>query len=138
MRRTSQAWRGCAIVWRRAQMGAGWVAAPWAAAGSFDATAGYLAARAPGSGVVFDYALPYRLLPWPVRVYMYFRARRLAKIGEPWRTFFEPDELAGVLERAGFASARDIPPQETNARFFAGRTDGLRVSGFAHLMTASL
>jgi methyltransferase (TIGR00027 family) len=103
---------------------------------AFDATVAFLASRAPGSGVLFDYALPYRLLPWPVRIYMYLRARRLAKIDEPWRTFFEPGELLGVLERAGFASARDIPPEETNVRLFADRTDGLRVSGFAHLMSA--
>jgi methyltransferase (TIGR00027 family) len=104
---------------------------------AFDGTARYLASRAPGSGVIFDYALPFRLMSWPLRIYMHFRARRLEKIGEPWRTFFEPDELVGVLERAGFASARDIPPEETNARLFTGRSDGLRLSPFAHLMIAS-
>jgi O-methyltransferase involved in polyketide biosynthesis len=87
--------------------------------------------------VVFDYALPFRLMSWPLRIYMHFRARRLEKIGEPWRTFFEPHELVGLLERLGFASARDIAPEETNARFFAARSDGLRLSPFAHLMTAS-
>ena len=104
---------------------------------AFDTTARYLGSRAPGSGVIFDYALPFRSMSWPLRLYMHFRARRLRKIGEPWRSFFLPDELAAILLRAGFARTRDIPPEETNARFFTGRADRLRISNFAHLMTAS-
>ncbi len=59
-------------------------------------------------------------------------ARRVATAGEPFHTFFEPADLATRLRRFGFSSVQDYAADALNARYFAGRRDGLRVAGLAH------
>jgi hypothetical protein len=46
--------------------------------------------------------------------------------GEPLVTFFEPARLAEYVRQLGFEEVWDLAPEEANARYFAGRTDGLR------------
>jgi methyltransferase (TIGR00027 family) len=55
-------------------------------------------------------------------------AARAAEIGEPWRTRFEPDELREMLRGMGFREVCFLTPGEADARWFRGRTDGLRPS----------
>jgi len=57
---------------------------------------------------------------------------------EPWRTFFEPAEMARELERLGFAEVEDLGPEDVFARYFRGRADGLRPAGAGHLVRAAL
>jgi hypothetical protein len=54
--------------------------------------------------------------------------RRLEQIGEPFKTFFEPSDLLSEFNAAGFHSVEDFGPEEINARYFADRTDGLKVA----------
>ncbi len=82
-----------------------------------------------GGGVAFDYIVPRKSLSWMRRFVFDVMARRVARAGEPFRTFFEPEELTGELERIGFQSIENIGGAEINARYFSGRTDGLRVPG---------
>jgi len=50
---------------------------------------------------------------------------RAAEMGEPWQTFFSPEELKEKLLQRGF-SAVDIPePEEAWRTYYAGRTGGL-------------
>ena len=63
-------------------------------------------------------------------------AARVRAAGEPWQTFFDPAELSGELLALRFAVAEDVPPAAINARYFAGRRDGLEVGGMGHLMWA--
>jgi hypothetical protein len=56
-------------------------------------------------------------------------ARRVGRAGEPFRTFFASDELTAELKRTGFRAIENIGGAEINARYFSGRTDGLRVPG---------
>jgi O-methyltransferase involved in polyketide biosynthesis len=66
-------------------------------------------------------------------------ARRVAATGEPFRTFFDPTELAERLKRMGFKSVEDLGSEEINERYFKGRADGLRVGGrLGRLMSAQL
>jgi methyltransferase (TIGR00027 family) len=91
--------------------------------------------RAAG-GVAFDYALaPHLLTPREQQVFAAFAARVRAA-GEPWQSSFDPAALAHDLRAMGFAVTEDLPPEALNARYFAGRTDGLRVGSLAHLMWA--
>ena len=57
-----------------------------------------------------------------------------AATGEPWISFFEPDELASRLEELGFRRIEHLGLTEANERYFAGRGDGLRVTSGEHLM----
>ena len=93
----------------------------------FNATLGALAAISGGVELVFDYGQPPATLPPLVRAAYERRAAKLAAIGEPWLSFFEPAKLADRLSALGYAVTEDLGPDEINARYFDGRDDGLRV-----------
>jgi methyltransferase (TIGR00027 family) len=82
-----------------------------------------------GSGIVFDYALPAESLNLVQRLALNALAKRVAAAGEPFRTFFDPLPLMDELRQMGFTSFEDLGAEKINARYFAGRSDGLRVSG---------
>ncbi len=87
------------------------------------------ASGATGGGVAFDYIVPRKSLGWMRRFVFDAMARRVGRAGEPFRTFFLPEELTGELQRIGFRAIENIGGAEINARYFGGRTDGLRVPG---------
>jgi len=97
-----------------------------------------IAARAPsGSLVVFDYIVPPTAIADPaLRTRYEALAERVAAIGEPWLSYFEPHELDAALRRSGFAHVEDWDSAALNARYFAGRGDGLEVVPTAHLIKA--
>ena len=64
-------------------------------------------------------------------------SRRVAAIGEPWTTFFEPQVLEHDLRALGFTEVEDLGAQQVNDRYFHQRTDGARVGALAHLMKAT-
>jgi len=88
------------------------------------------------TSVVFDYIVPPETTSWLTRLYLRSRMRRLAKIGEPWTTFFEPSEMARLLASAGFGAVEDLDGRAINERLFAGRSDRLRVSPVGHVAIA--
>ena len=90
----------------------------------------------PGTAVIFDYIRPPASVEAPVRARYEALAERLAAIGEPWRSFFDPQELDQALRRSGFAEVKDWDGAALNARYFAGRADGLEVAATAHLIEA--
>jgi methyltransferase (TIGR00027 family) len=89
----------------------------------------FIASGRPGGGVVFDYMVPREMLSWTGRVIQSALSRRVARAGEPFRTFFSPEQLRTELETMGFHSIENLGAAEINARYFAGRADGLRVPG---------
>lgn len=87
-----------------------------------------IAGCAKGSSVLFEFALPLASLPPMMRIAMEQLAARLAQGGEPWKSFFEPAELAERLAALGYSDSRAWPPEELNRRYLAGRTDALHLS----------
>jgi len=55
----------------------------------------------------------------------FLTADRAAAVGEPWLSFFTPDELTEKLKRHGFASVSFLEPGEAWRVYFAERTDNL-------------
>jgi methyltransferase (TIGR00027 family) len=95
-----------------------------------------IAALPEPSAVVFDYGIPPTRLPLKELLVTAYLARRVAAAGEPWRTFFDPGELAGELQSLGFRRSEDLGPAEINALYFAGRADGLSVRRMGHVVKA--
>ncbi|GAA2619980.1 class I SAM-dependent methyltransferase [Paractinoplanes durhamensis] len=94
---------------------------PYLTRAGFDETLGFVAG-APGNEVVFDYAQsPAKMAP-ERRAALEARAARVAKIGEPWLTYFEPAEIAADLTGLGFSEIEDLGPAQLAAHFF-GRSD---------------
>jgi methyltransferase (TIGR00027 family) len=50
---------------------------------------------------------------------------KAAALGEPWQTFFTPEELREKLLHRGFSSVHILEPREAWQTYYAGRTDGL-------------
>ena len=94
---------------------------------AFRETLRFIASFPPGSGVVFDYALPRTLLPQdeiPARDEL---SARVQSIGEPFRLFFSPSDITEELQ--DFQALEDLDGQQLNQRYFAKRTDQLNLQG---------
>jgi methyltransferase (TIGR00027 family) len=96
-----------------------------------------VAGFAPGSRLCFDYRVPVAMLNPVERVIDEVMVQRLAAMGEPWLSTFDPAQLRQQLLELGFSSADSATPDELNARYFARRKDGLRTGGGVFIMCAT-
>jgi methyltransferase (TIGR00027 family) len=96
----------------------------------------YIASLAPGSAVVFDYGVVPNLLSPREFKTMETLSKTVAEQGEPWKTFFDPTTLTGLLQSLGFRDIEDFGPELLNDRYLSGRTDGLHKSGVFRLICA--
>lgn len=91
---------------------------------------------AAGSEITFDFAIPDAELTDRERSLRNASATRVAEAGEPWISYFNPEELAANLRRIGFARTAGMGSEAVNARYFSERGDGFRVTGSGQIMTA--
>jgi methyltransferase (TIGR00027 family) len=97
----------------------------------------FIASMPVDSGVVFDFAVDPALLNPGQRQALAALSKRVARYGEPFRLFFEPEKLQEDLKSLGFHRTELLQGKELNARYFKDRTDGLLVRGsLGHLMSA--
>lgn len=102
-------------------------------------TLGFIASCAPGGGVAFDYMVPRESLKWTGRLVHGAVSRRVAKAGEPFRTFFAEHELRAELGGLGFHDIENLEAAGVNERYFKDRADRLRVPGLlGRLMSAQV
>lgn len=52
-------------------------------------------------------------------------SERAAELGEPWQTFFSPEELKEKLISRGFSSVAMLEPEDAGRMYYSGRTDQL-------------
>jgi methyltransferase (TIGR00027 family) len=110
---------------------------PYLARETVLATLGFLATRLMrGSELVFDYAEPVDGRDPLHRARFARLAERVAKAGEPFRCFFEPAGLHAALRELGIRNFVDHDAPALDARYFAGRADGLSIGGHGHLLHA--
>ncbi|GAA1600513.1 class I SAM-dependent methyltransferase [Actinoplanes couchii] len=88
-----------------------------------------------GHEVVFDYAQSPAVAVGERRVALEARADRVAALGEPWLSYFEPDEIDSRMRSLGFAEIEDLGPSALAARYF-GRTDVPPATSGGHLLRA--
>jgi len=111
---------------------------PYLTKAAIRATLGFVAqVTPPPGGVSFDYSLSPSRMTDAGRAAFEALAERVARAGEPFISTFEPEELAADLRSLGFRRLEDVPGDDLNARYFAGRTDGLRVGNVGRMMWAS-
>ncbi|HKR64584.1 MAG TPA: class I SAM-dependent methyltransferase [Thermoanaerobaculia bacterium] len=101
-------------------------------------TLAYIASLPAGTVVTFDYGSDPSSLSDIGKVVFERMAAAVAAAGEPWKTFFTPEDLNGLLRSAGFSAIEIHGRDELNARYFAGRTDGLRVGEMTRLAMATV
>jgi methyltransferase (TIGR00027 family) len=96
---------------------------------AFAETIAFIASLPAPSGVVFDYTVARSTLNWMERIALDKLAARVEAAGEPFRLFFDPAGLVKRMREAGFREVQDLGSMELNVRYFAGRSDGLKVRG---------
>ena len=111
---------------------------PYLERAAIEDTLRYVASLPRGTAIVFDYGIPPSSLSFIGGLVFKRLAKRVAAIGEPWKTFFDPAELRAILLRTGFSAVDDFGPADLNARYFAGRTDGLRIGEMAHIAKSTV
>jgi len=89
---------------------------------------GIRACLAPASELVFDYPVPFEWLTGELRRAAEEKRAMTAAHGEAKRATWHPDALRAELEAAGFALACELDSDTLDARYFAGRRDGLAAS----------
>jgi methyltransferase (TIGR00027 family) len=102
---------------------------PYLTIEAFRSTINFIAAQPHGSGVVFDYSQPRSALPFLEKLAHDSLASRVQLAGEPFQLFFIPPEIAAEL--TAFHNREDLGSDEINTRYFANRTDNLKLLGSA-------
>lgn len=81
------------------------------------ATLTFIAGLPQGSGVVFDYSIPRELMNENERRAFDALAERVARAGEPFRLFFDPEQLIADLRALGFTDVEDQTTPAIRARW---------------------
>jgi O-methyltransferase involved in polyketide biosynthesis len=106
-----------------------------------DAVAATLAAvggLAAGTELVMEYALPPELRDETGQAYAEFAPAVAADRGEPWLSFFTPDQLAGLLAGHGLAVAEQVRQQDAVPADLWRRSDVLRPADLCRLARATV
>lgn len=96
-----------------------------------------VASLARGSTLALTFLLPIDLAAPEVRPGLEFSARGAAANGTPFLSYFSPAEAIALAREAGFSEARHVTAAEQNARYFAGRADGLHVASGEEMLVAT-
>lgn len=100
-------------------------------------TLGSIGSLVPGSGVVFDYLEPAENYSPAQRPGLSAFRERASSVGEPWVSFFEPGDMAELIEQAGFGRFVDEDSDALAQRYFSGRSDLLIPRGPMHYALAT-
>jgi methyltransferase (TIGR00027 family) len=105
--------------------------APYLTRDAARATLGFISRLRPGSGVVFDYAIPRERMTEREQMAFDRLAERVARAGEPFRLFFEPEQLANDLRAMGFSAIEDLDGAAIRERWFRQPAQEQRLHGGA-------
>lgn len=83
----------------------------------------------PDNSIAFDYAHPREGLSEVEKLAFDALSTRVARAGEPFRGFFNPEDLASDLKKIGFRRVEHPTTDQINALYFRNRFDGFRVRG---------
>jgi O-methyltransferase involved in polyketide biosynthesis len=97
-----------------------------------------IGAMSAGTEIVFDYINATATLTAEERRAFESRAERVAMIGEPWQSSFDPATLANAARGLGFREIENLGSDAINSRYYADRDDGLEVGPLAQFMRATV
>ncbi|BCP54342.1 S-adenosyl-L-methionine-dependent methyltransferase [Kaistia sp. 32K] len=109
--------------------------APYLTEAAILSTLQIIAGRVGGAEVVFDYAETPEKLGLLQRLAFTTLAGRTASLGEPFVTFFRPDDLAGRLAALGFSSIEDRSGPDLG-QIYVGGSAALDRATIGHVVAA--
>jgi hypothetical protein len=65
-------------------------------------------------------------------------ARGAAEVGEPWLSYFEPEDLEAHLRHIGFGHIRHFGVKDATERYLLSRSDGLTLPGYFRMVKARI
>jgi O-methyltransferase involved in polyketide biosynthesis len=89
----------------------------------------YVATLPEGSGITFDFRAPPSAHNPIERAVSEVMAERVAALGEPWISAFDPAALREQVAALGFDDVTTWEPDALNFRYLHRRKDGLRTGG---------
>ncbi|WEK49778.1 MAG: SAM-dependent methyltransferase [Candidatus Kaistia colombiensis] len=110
--------------------------APYLTEAAIFSTLRIIADRVGGAEVVFDYAEIPERLSLLQRLAFTTLAGRTASLGEPFVTFFKPDDLMGRLAGLGFSSIEDRTGPELGQLYAGGASAALDRAAVGHVVAA--
>jgi len=102
------------------------------------ATLASLSRLAPGSELVTDYMLTADLRDADGVTYADLVMPDSERRGEPWLSFFTPEQMTGLLTRHGFTGVRDVRQRDSISAALWERTDLLRPIELSRLCHATV
>jgi methyltransferase (TIGR00027 family) len=108
---------------------------------SREAVAATLAAvggLAAGSELIMEYALPPEQRDETGQAYADFALPVAAERGEPWRSFFTPEQLSDLLAANGLTVAEQVRQQDAIPAALWRRSDALRPADLCRLVRATV
>ncbi|GAA3142145.1 SAM-dependent methyltransferase [Planomonospora alba] len=105
---------------------------------AIDAVLAAVGRLAPGTELVMEYALPPGLRDEPGSAYAGFALPAAAERGEPWLTFFAPEDLSAALERHGLGTAEHVRQADCVDPALWRRSDALRPADLCRLVRAAV
>jgi methyltransferase (TIGR00027 family) len=96
-----------------------------------------VAGLVPDSTLAMTFLLPAELVADELKLGLEISAKGAAASGSPFLSYFSPAEALALAREAGFKDARHIPAADLNARYFAGRSDGLHVASGEEILVAT-
>jgi O-methyltransferase involved in polyketide biosynthesis len=96
-----------------------------------------IAKLAPGSALAMTFLPPMDLLEPEDRQMFEWAQKGAAASGTLIATLFSPAEMLALGRDAGFKRVQHVPGTSHTARYFAGRTDGLRPASGEDLLVAT-
>ncbi len=93
---------------------------------------------APGTQLITDYMLPNDLRDEAGHTYAGLVAPAAAERGEPWLTFFAPDDMSALLEGHGFGAVEHVRQRDSIPAALWDRTDSLRPADLSVLARAAI
>ena len=102
------------------------------------ATLASLSGLAPGSELVTDYMLTADLRDADGVAYADLVMPDSERRGEPWLSFFTPEQMTGLLTRHGFTGVRDVRQRDAVSAALWERTDLLRPIELSRLCHATV
>jgi methyltransferase (TIGR00027 family) len=97
-----------------------------------------VAAWAGGSVLAMTFMLPLDLVDVSERPMQESVEAAAAGSGTPFISHYAPDEMTDMCRAAGFSAVHHVSPDDLTARYFAGRTDGLRPPSAEQLIVATV
>ena len=91
-----------------------------------------------GSEIVFDYLIPTSLMTAEERHTLGKGMRIIAWLGEPVKSFFDPDTFQDDVSRLGYYIFENQSPADQNQKFFSDRFDNLVTHSSAYNIHAKI